>query len=418
MSQAPKFTTYDHPAGGWGSVGSLRRSLMRERVPVSGTRVLLHQNKPDGFACVSCAWAKPAKPLPFEFCEEGAKATTWEITSRRCPPSFFAAHTVTELESWTDHALEEQGRLTHPLRYDAASDKYVPVAWEDAVAEIGAELKKLAPKSVVFYSSGRASLEASYMYALFARMYGTNNLPDSSNMCHESTSFGLPLSIGVPVGTVTLDDFAHTECLMFFGHNSGVNSPRILHPLQECAKRGVPLIVFNPLRERGFERFVNPQSPVEMLSGASTQLSSEYHQVIVGGDKAAIMGICKAVLALDDAAKAAGRERVLDVDFIAEHTHGFDAFEAVVRAAEWPELELRSGLTRYAMEFDGGGLLPRQDGDDRLRHGPDPAGFRGRERADAGEPSPAPRQYRQARCRHFADSRTFQCARPAHRRHY
>jgi molybdopterin-dependent oxidoreductase alpha subunit len=350
MKHEAKFTAYTHPAGGWGSVGSLGRSLTRERVPLKGPRLLLHQNKPEGFACVSCAWAKPSKPSLFDFCAEGAKATAWEITSRRCPPSFFAAHTVTELESWSDHALEEVGRLTHPLRYDAASDKYVPVAWEDAIAEIGAELEKLAPKSVVFYSSGRASLESSYMYALFARMYGNNNLPDSSNMCHESTSFGLPLSIGVPVGTVTLDDFDHTECLLFFGHNSGVNSPRILHPMQECVARGVPIIVFNPLRERGFERFVNPQSPVEMLSGAATALNSEYHQIIVGGDKAAIMGICKAVLALDDAAKAAGHARILDVDSIAEHAHGFAAFEAAVRAAEWPELELRSGLTRYALE--------------------------------------------------------------------
>jgi anaerobic selenocysteine-containing dehydrogenase len=160
-----------------------------------------------------------------------AKATAWEITGRRCTTDFFAAHTVSSLESWSDHALEEQGRLTHPLRWDAASDRYVPVAWDEAIREIGAELKRLDPKQAVFYSSGRASLEASYMYALFARLYGNNNLPDSSNMCHESTSVGLPLSIGVPVGTVTLEDFAKTGCILFFGHNTGVNSPRMLHPL-------------------------------------------------------------------------------------------------------------------------------------------------------------------------------------------
>jgi molybdopterin-dependent oxidoreductase alpha subunit len=350
MKHDPKFRAYTHPAGGWGSVQSLGRSLTRERVPVSGTRILMHQNKPDGFACVSCSWAKPANPLPFEFCEEGAKATTWEITSRRCPPKFFAKHTVTALETWSDHALEEQGRLTHPLRWDAATDKYVPVEWAEAFAEIGRELKQLEPKSVVFYSSGRASLEASYMYALFARLYGNNNLPDSSNMCHESTSVGLPLSIGVPVGTVTLDDFEKTDCILFFGHNTGVNAPRMLHPLQECAKRGVPIIIFNPLRERGFERFTNPQSPVQMLSGSSTPISSQYHQIKVGGDKSALIGICKALFALDDAAKEAGGERVLDLDFIAEHTHGLAEFEKAVRAAEWPELELDSGLTRNAME--------------------------------------------------------------------
>src|SRR5579862_7018596 len=137
----PKFKPYTHPAGGWGSLHSVTRSLTHERVPLSGSRILLHQNKPTGFACVSCSWAKPSKPRPFEFCEEGAKATTWEITSRRCGPDFFAKHTVSELESWSDHALEEIGRLTQPLRYEPASDKYVPVQWQEAIAEIGSELK-------------------------------------------------------------------------------------------------------------------------------------------------------------------------------------------------------------------------------------------------------------------------------------
>jgi molybdopterin-dependent oxidoreductase alpha subunit len=246
--------------------------------------------------------------------------------------------------------LEEEGRLTHPLRWDAAADKYVPVEWADAFREIGTELQKIEPKAAVFYSSGRASLEASYMYALFARLFGNNNLPDSSNMCHESTSVGLPLSIGVPVGTVTLADFASTDCILFFGHNTGVNSPRMLHDLQECAQRGVPIIVFNPLRERGFERFTNPQSPFEMLSGQSTPISSQYHQIKVGGDKAALMGLGKAILAIDAAAKAAGRQRILDLEFIADHSHGFAEFEAAVGAAEWSELERRSGLARQAME--------------------------------------------------------------------
>ncbi len=347
---SPKFKSYRLPAGGWGSLHSVSRSLTHERVPLSGSRILMHQNKPRGFACVSCSWAKPAKPHPFEFCEEGAKATTWEITSRRCSPDFFAEHTVRELESWSDHALEESGRLTHPLRYDAASDKYVPVRWEDAVAEIASELNKLERKGVVFYSSGRASLEASYMYALFARMYGNNNLPDSSNMCHESTSVGLPLSIGVPVGTVTLPDFDTTDCLIFIGHNTGVNAPRLLHPLQDCAKRGVPIIIFNPLRERGFERFTNPQNPIEMLSGASTPMSSQYHQIQVGGDKAALIGVCKALIELDDAERKEGREGVIDRVFIADHTRGFGEFEACVRGHDWVELEMGSGLSRSAME--------------------------------------------------------------------
>ena len=349
MKHQPKFTDYTHPAGGWGSVQSLGRSLAREHVPFSGSRILTHQNKPDGFACVSCAWAKPAKPHAFEFCEEGAKATTWEITTRRCTPDFFTKHTVSSLSSWSDHDLEEQGRLTHPLRWDSATDTYVPVSWFEAFRSISAELKALDPKQVVFYSSGRASLEASYMYALFARMYGNNNLPDSSNMCHESTSVGLPESIGVPVGTITLDDFQKTECILFFGHNTGINAPRMLHDLQECAQRGVPIIVFNPLVERGHERFTNPQNPLEMLAKPSTQISSQYHQIKVGGDKAALMGLCKCLFEMDDAAREAGGGRVIDVAFINEHTHGFDEFEKAVRDAEWAELERHSGLSRHAI---------------------------------------------------------------------
>jgi molybdopterin-dependent oxidoreductase alpha subunit len=350
MKNDIKFKEYEAPAGGWGSVQSVGRSLVHGHAPVRQTQALMKQNKPDGFACVSCAWAKPGEPHPFEFCEEGAKATTWELTGDRCTPAFFAQHTVTALESWSDHQLEDVGRLTQPMRWDAATDKYVPVAWDEAFREIGAELKRLAPKEAVFYSSGRASLEASYMYALLARLYGTNNLPDSSNMCHESTSVALPESIGVPVGTITLDDFQHTDCIINFGHNTGVSSPRMLHELQPCAKRGVPIIIFNPLRERGFERFINPQSPAEMLSGHSTPIGSQYHQVKSGGDTAALFGICKALIAADDEAQALGRPRILDSGFLAEHTHGFDEFAAATRAKSWIDLEQRSGLSRNAME--------------------------------------------------------------------
>jgi len=344
------FKAYDAPAGGWGSVGSLARSLTRERVPFVGTRALMHQNKPDGFACVSCAWAKPAHPRPFEFCENGAKATTWEITSRRVGPEFFASHTLSELERWPDHDLEELGRLTRPMRWDPASDRYVPVTWQEAFDEIGRELRAVDPHALVFYTSGRASLEASYMYQLFGRMLGTSNFPDSSNMCHESTSVALPESIGVPVGTVTLEDFETTDGIFFFGQNVGTSSPRMLHELQAASLRGVPIVTFNPLRERGLERFANPQSPTEMLSGSSTRITSQYHQVKAGGDNAAVMGMCKALLLLDDEAKASGKPRVLDTVFIAEHTHGFEAFADAVRACPWDAIERRSGLTRNALE--------------------------------------------------------------------
>lgn len=338
------------PAGGWGSVKEVSTILLKQHVPVEGGALLLKQNKPDGFMCTSCAWAKPAHPHPAEFCESGAKATAWEITSKRVDPGFFARHTLRALESWHDHELEDAGRLTVPMRWDSALDRYVEIGWEQAFAEIGAKLKALDPKKVVFYSSGRASLETSYMYGLLARMYGNNNLPDSSNMCHESTSVGLQASLGVPVGTVQLDDFDKTDCILFFGQNVGVNSPRMLHQLQDVRKRGVPIVTFNPLRERGLVSFVNPQSPAEMLTGHETAISTQYHQLKAGGDGAAIMGICKAVIATDDAALASGGTRVLDAAFLAEHTHGFDTFAAKARATSWDEIEQESGLPRVQIE--------------------------------------------------------------------
>ncbi|HEU5096045.1 MAG TPA: FdhF/YdeP family oxidoreductase [Reyranella sp.] len=335
-----EFKPHTGPAGGWGSVGSLLRSFRREHNFVSGSATLLKQNKSDGFTCVSCAWAKPADPHVFEFCENGAKATTWEITPKRVTPDFFAQHTVAELSTWDDHDLEEAGRLTEPMKWDAATDKYLPISWEAAFREIGAEIRALAPDEIVFYSSGRASLEASYLYALYARMLGTNNLPDSSNMCHESTSVALPKSIGVPVGTVTLDDFAKTDLIIFFGQNVATSSPRMLHDLQDASRRGVPIITFNPLRERGLERFTNPQAPVEMLTGSSTRITSQYLQVMPGGDLAAISGICKAVIAAD----------ALDHAFIAEHTHGFEAFANRMRELSWELIESKSGLSRQSLE--------------------------------------------------------------------
>ena len=179
---------------------------------------------------------------------ERREGNSLEITSKRCGPEFFAGHKLSELEHWSDHELEEVGRLTEPMRYDLATDTYRVIAWSEAFAEIGLALKGFDPTSVIFYTSGRASLEASYMYQLFARMYGSNNLPDSSNMCHESTSVALPETIGVPVGTVKIEDFADTDCMFFFGQNVGVNSPRMLHQLQEVRQRGAPIITFNPLR--------------------------------------------------------------------------------------------------------------------------------------------------------------------------
>ena len=350
MTDKIKIEQNNAPSGGWGSVKEVATILLQEHVALSGPGLLFKQNKPDGFACVSCSWAKPANPHPFEFCESGAKATAWEVTTKRVDANFFKRHTLRSLETWSDHDLEEAGRLTVPLRWDAASDKYIETSWQTAFDEIGAELRRMAPQDVVFYSSGRASLEASYMYQLMARVYGCNNLPDSSNMCHESTSVGLKKSIGVGIGTVVLDDFEKTDCIFFFGQNVGTNSPRMLHQLQDARKRGVPIITFNPLRERGLVSFVNPQSPTEMLGGAETVISTQYHQLKVGGDTAVLMGLCKAVLEADAAAIAAGHERIIDAAFLAQHTSGFSEFADAVAACSWVDIEANSGLRRAAIE--------------------------------------------------------------------
>ena len=346
-----KIKPYKNAAGGWGSMEGMAKVLLREAPPAVATvKELLRQNKTDGFACVSCAWPKPAKAHPAEFCENGAKATAWDLTRRRCTPEFFAEHTLTELLSWSDFDLEQTGRLTDPLRYDPATDKYLPCSWEEAFAEIGRELKALEPTSVVFYASGRASLETSYMYALMARMYGSQNLPDSSNMCHESTSVGLKESIGTPVGTVLLKDFEQTDAIFFFGQNVGSNSPRMLHDLQGAAKRGVPIVTFNPLKERGLERFTNPQSPFQMLTNSSTKISTQYHQVKTGGDLAVLTGLCKWLIEKDDEAQATGAAPVLDHPFIAAYTKGYEDFAGFCRQTPWDAIETNAGLPRADIE--------------------------------------------------------------------
>ncbi len=350
LTRSQSYGPYNGPVGGWGSLKSVAALLYRQKVPLQDDLVLLKQNKPDGFMCVSCAWAKPKNYHPFEFCENGAKATAWEITSERIDRAFFAQHTCTELESWSDFDLEKEGRLTEPMRYDEKTDKYVPVRWGEAFRDIGERLKSFDPKKTVFYTSGRASLEASYMYQLFARMYGHNNLPDSSNMCHESTSVGLPESIGIGVGTGTLDDFDHCDMVFHIGQNPGTCSPRILHQFQEVRTRGVPFVVFNPLRERGLEKFTNPQNPLEMLTLSETRIATQYCLMKAGGDVPALTGLCKAVIALDDEAKAAGRERVVDAAFIEEHTHGFEDFANYCRNTSWETIEEGSGLRRAEIE--------------------------------------------------------------------
>ena len=342
---------YHAPAGGWDALKATAVALKREQVLLSGTKTLLKSNQHDGFDCPGCAWPDPKHTSTFEFCENGAKAVAWESTSKRVAPDFFAAHTVAQLWTQADHWLEGQGRVTHPLRYNRDSDHYEPVDWADAFAGIAAGLNALAdPNEAEFYTSGRASNEAAFMYQLFARLYGTNNFPDCSNMCHEATSVGLPKSIGIGKATVTLEDFDHADLILSMGHNPGTNHPRMMTSLHNASKRGATIIVFNPLKERSLERFEAPQDPVEMATFGSTPIATTYFQIKVGGDAAALKGICKALVAMEDAARAADTAPVLDHIFIAGHTVGFDDLVADLVASSWDAIELASGLSRANLE--------------------------------------------------------------------
>jgi molybdopterin-dependent oxidoreductase alpha subunit len=351
MAEKPIFQPNDAPAGGWGALHATAKALREESAILKGGRSLLSMNQPDGFDCPGCAWPDPKHTSSFEFCENGAKAVAWETTKKRVTREFFAAWTVSELERQSDYWLEEQGRLTEPMRYDSSADRYVPVSWDEAFALIGRELRALDdPNEAEFYTSGRTSNEAAFLYQLFARLYGTNNFPDCSNMCHEPTSVGLPASIGIGKGTVVLEDFEHADAIFILGQNPGTNSPRMMTELHNASRRGVPIVVFNPLKERALERFAAPQDPIEMATFAATRIASEYCQVRVGGDAAALKGIMKLVLAADDAAKGEGEPPVLDTAFIAEHTHGFEAFAADLRQTAWDDILSTSGLPREQLE--------------------------------------------------------------------
>ncbi len=336
---------YTHPAAGWGALKYVALNLLKEKVPGGKYKLLFKQNQPDGFDCPGCAWPDREHASTFEFCENGVKAVAAEATSKRVTPDFFAANTVTALLEQSDYELEQHGRLTDPMVYHAESDRYLPLSWKDAFVLIATHLLALDnPNRAAFYTSGRASNEAAFLFQLFVRLYGTNNFPDCSNMCHEATSRGLPGTVGVGKGTVTLDDFEHADTLLLFGQNPATNHPRMLGELRDCSKRGATLVSINPLRERGLERFTSPQHPVEMLTMSSTEICSVFVQPKIGGDFALIKGVAKRVIELDDLARAERNERVLDVDFIAEHTIGFEAFANDLRAQRWEPLVAESGV--------------------------------------------------------------------------
>jgi molybdopterin-dependent oxidoreductase alpha subunit len=352
MSDRKAIRPYHHPAGGWGALKAVSEHLLEQGVAVKGAATLGCMNQPEGFDCPGCAWPDPKHTSSFEFCENGAKAVAWEATAKRCTPEFFATHSVRELSGWGDYELEMVGRLTHPMAYDAISDHYLPVSWDEAFASIGRHLNALPdPNMAEFYTSGRTSNEAAFLYQLFVREYGTNNFPDCSNMCHEATSVGLPHSIGVGKGTVLLEDFDKTDCIFIFGQNPGTNSPRMMTNLREASRRGAAIISFNPFRERALERFQHPQSPIEMATLTSTPISSRLYQVRVGGDVAALKGIMKVLVEADETARANEQPELLDWDFIRGHTLGIEALANDLKAMRWTDIERQSGLARKDIEY-------------------------------------------------------------------
>lgn len=352
MSQ-PKATIkpYHHPAAGWGALKQVAAQLALQKIPVKGVMTLLAQNQPDGFDCPGCAWPDKEHTSTFEFCENGVKAVAAEATAKRVPPAFFAKHTVTELMGWGDFELENEGRLTHPMRYNAATDKYEEVSWDDAFALIASHLNALAdPNEAIFYTSGRAGNEAAFLYQLFVREFGTNNFPDCSNLCHESTSIALPPTVGIGKGSVTLHDFEHADTILIFGQNPATNHPRMLGELREAAKRGARIVAINPLKERGLERFADPQSPFDMLSFKGSKISDLFIQPKLGGDLALIKGMIKFVIQWDDEALRLGTERVVDVDFIEQHTNNFEAIAEDARQESWAVIVEESGVPLAQIE--------------------------------------------------------------------
>lgn len=335
-----KIERYDKAAGGIDALTSSFRALREQGIVARGARTLLRANQPEGFDCPGCAWPDRNPHSTFEFCENGVKAVAAEATSRRVTGDFFAGHTVSALAEWNDHDLEAQGRLTEPVVYDGATDRYRPIGWDDAFATIAEELKALAhPDQAIFYTSGRTSNEAAFLYQLFVREFGTNNLPDCSNMCHEPTSLAMPEQIGVGKGTVTLADFEQAQAIFIFGQNPGSNHPRMLGELRDAARRGCRIVAFNPLRERGLERFAHPQHPVELVTGHGARIASHYYQLRIGGDLAAISGLLKSVI----------ERQAEDRDFIASQTSGYEALLDELMRTDWSAIERESGLTRQQL---------------------------------------------------------------------
>ncbi|NUU39363.1 FdhF/YdeP family oxidoreductase [Pseudomonas sp. C2B4] len=352
MSQVDRYKPYKGAAAGWGALIAVTKNWLGSENALKNIRAMLKTNQNGGFDCPGCAWGESPENGMVKFCENGAKAVNWEATGRLVNPAFFNKYSVATLSEQSDYWLEYQGRLTHPMRYDAATDRYVETTWDEAFTLIAKHLNALeSPNQAEFYTSGRASNEAAFLYQLFVRAYGTNNFPDCSNMCHEASAVAMIESLGVGKGTVVFDDLEHADAIFVIGQNPGTNHPRMLEPLREAVKRGAQVICINPLKERGLERFQHPQHPVEMLLNGSEPTNTAYFRPALGGDMAVMRGIAKFLLQWEREAQASGGEPVFDHAFIAEHTSGMDDYLAEVDATAWAHIEQQSGMTLADIEL-------------------------------------------------------------------
>jgi molybdopterin-dependent oxidoreductase alpha subunit len=332
---------YHHPAAGWGASRSVGEVLERAGEPLEGFRALFVMNHEDGgFDCPGCAWPDDPTGLHLDICENGVKHATWELAPAKADREFFAAHTVSELAAWSDYDLEAVGRLAEPMSYDATSDRYEPISWEEAFALVGGTLRGLeSPHQASFYTSGRLSNEATFLYQLWVREFGTNNLPDCSNMCHEASGRALTAAIGSGKGTVDLHDWEQADAIWLMADNAASNAPRMLTWLAEADRRGAQLVHINPLIEAASRRTIVPHEFVDMATFHATEIGTMNVQVRIGGDLALLRGVAKAVF---EAAES--EPRVLDREFTEQFTHGADEYRALVEATPWPDLVRDSGV--------------------------------------------------------------------------
>jgi molybdopterin-dependent oxidoreductase alpha subunit len=339
MSKEPK------SAGGVPAIIATVKSLSAETGLIRGARTMLKVNQVGGIDCPGCAWPEPDQHRShFEFCENGAKHIADEATTKRVTPEFFQQWSLADLALQSDQWLGAQGRITHPMLLGRGATHYEAISWDSAFELIAGELNSLNyPDQAIFYTSGRTSNEAAFLYQLFVRQFGTNNLPDCSNMCHESSGSALTETIGVGKGTVTLADFDRAGAIFVIGQNPGTNHPRMLSALEHAKRNGCKLVHINPLPEAGMTRFKHPQHVLGML-GRGTELADLFLQVRINGDVALLKGISKAVLACDDLNGA------LDREFISTHTTGFDEFVSALNSVAWLEIVEQSGVSQAQIE--------------------------------------------------------------------